>query len=128
MAKWLNAILSGSASVTVFRNGVAVDPAAFGATLTTTGGVVTLTTPNVGGNLWKVKVTPSYLTFAAPMRLRSISASHPLGITAASVVLTTASGAETTQALATTPTVSPDPAQPTGSGVNIQFTVTEDTV
>lgn len=128
MAKWLNAILAGAATITVFRDGVAVDPTEFGATLTTTGGVVTLTTPDAQGHLWKVKVAPSYLTFAAPMRLRSISASHPLGITAASVVLTTAAGVETTQALATTPTVSPDPAQPSGSGVSIQFTVTEDTV
>lgn len=82
MADWLNVLLAGPYSIQVFRDGIAVDPASVGASLDTTGGVITLQTPSDESHQWDVRVTPG-ANIPLPMRISSASLTHPEGITSA---------------------------------------------
>lgn len=106
MAKWLNALLAGPYTVSVSRDGVEVNPSDVGAALTVASGVMTLQTPADEGHQWDVRITPT-LNTAVPMRFRSMSMAHPPGINSAQA-FTNSPGQGIS--LATSPTVSPDPA------------------
>jgi hypothetical protein len=82
MADWLNVLLAGPYTIQVNRDGIAVDPASVGASLDTTGGVITLQTPPGESHQWDVRVTPG-ANIPQYMRISSASLTHPDGITSA---------------------------------------------
>lgn len=123
MATWLNALLSGPVTVTVYRDGVVVDPATVGATLTTTGGVISLTTPGAENHTWGFYVTPTFLQGAANFRIKSFSFSA--GLASAATQLELNGDAVDTQVLTLGPPVSPDPTTFDGFGDSVVLNVTE---
>lgn len=121
MATWLNALLAGSYTLQVFRDGVVVEPSSVGASLTVASGVVTLQTPADESHQWDIRITPNIIT-ALPMRLRAMTVTHPLGIaTAQAIALSPGQSIN----LVTSPTVTPDPATFTSPGLAAGLSVVE---
>lgn len=123
MATWLNALLSGPVTVTVYRDGVAVDPATVGATLATTGGVVSLTTPGAENHAWEVVVTPTFLLSPAKLRMKTWSLS--VGLSSADSKLWLNNAVVETDSLTLGPPVSPDPNTFTNCGDAASLRVVE---
>jgi hypothetical protein len=115
VADWLNVTLAGPYSLTLLRDGVSVDPASVGATLTVTAGVITLTTPGDESHEWMVQVQPDL----PPSKYR-MSAWDFTAIESAEA----SNGAETIS-LSTTNPIAPDPATFTGYGTLPSLTLTE---
>lgn len=103
MADWLNVVLAGPYSITVYRDGVSVDPASVGATLSVTAGVITLETP-AQTHEWEIEVTPELP--ASKFRFKDWSFTPTLDSASAG----TEKG---TQSLTLGPPTSPDPLEMT---------------
>lgn len=111
MAKWLNAVLGGPCTFTVYRDTVEVsDLAAIGASLTTANGVVILSTPGAESHVWEVVVMPTYLTSPTKFRQKSYSFSGSPGLTSAQGRIWLNGAAVQNIPLTTVNPVTPDPA------------------
>jgi hypothetical protein len=128
MADWLNAALAGAYSVAVYRDGDLVpDLSAVDATLTTTNGIFTLTTPEDESHDWEVVMTPTLPAGPAKMRLSAISISGDPGVTNASARLWLDGAMIEQDILTTSDPVSPDPAEFVKYGNAVTLHITEDT-
>ena len=126
MATWLNALLSGSCPVTVYRDGALVsDLAAVGASLDIVEGVVTLTTPELESHTWEVVASADFLLSPTAMRLSGASISGSPGVDTAQARLYLRDAVSATLALSTTDPVLPNPATFTGYGDGMSLRIVE---
>lgn len=117
MANWLNALKSGECGFTVYRDGSAVpDLAAVGATLTTTGGVVQLTTPTSESHTWEVVVSADFLIGTSKLRMRNASFAGLPGLTTAQARLWVDGALTESISLTTANPITPNPAAFTDFG------------
>jgi hypothetical protein len=118
MADWLNVLLAGPCTITVYRDS---EPVSTGFTLTTTGGVITLETPGAETHEWRVEVQPTFVT-SAKLRMLTWDFTSLDGATASASLL----GSQVaSQALTLGPPVSPDPVEFTPYADTAVLTVQE---